>query len=106
MKMITSKQAKDISLEELKDRINIEEKMLETTKKIYQLRCEQENEWIRCGYLEAEQHRSRTLCGSLGLEGRWSDWIDGKPKKCRMNQQYQYRKANPKKNDTLDKTKD
>jgi len=50
-----------------------------------------ETKWIRCDREVAEQHRSRVLCGGLGLEGRWSEWKDGTPYKCAMNRQYQYR---------------
>lgn len=46
----------------------------------------------KCEYKDAQQHRSRVLTGSLGLEGSWSEWINGKPEKCAMNREYQYRK--------------
>jgi len=50
--------------------------------------------WVRCKYADAEQHRSRVLTGSIGLEGPWSDWKDGKPARVAMNRQYEYRKQN------------
>ena len=51
----------------------------------------QDDQWKRCKYADAQQHRSRILAGSIGLEGPWSDWIDGKPGKEFMNRQYEYR---------------
>lgn len=48
--------------------------------------------WQRCKRDEAEQHRSRVLTGSIGLEGPWTDWADGVPKKSEMNREYEYRK--------------
>ena len=53
----------------------------------------QKPDYQRCGYLEADQYRSRVLTGSIGLEGPWSEWQDGKPEKTAMNREYQYRKA-------------
>lgn len=47
--------------------------------------------WRRCKYAEAQQHRSRVLTGSIGLEGPWSEWIDGKPDSEDMNREYEYR---------------
>lgn len=47
--------------------------------------------WRRCKYAEADQYRSRVLTGSIGLEGRWTEWMDGKPERCAMNREYQYR---------------
>jgi hypothetical protein len=52
--------------------------------------------FVRCEYQDAEEHRERVLTGSLGLEGAWSKWIPGKPEKCLMNRQYEYRKSNRK----------
>jgi hypothetical protein len=51
-----------------------------------------ESIWIRCEWPEAEEHRHRTLTGSIGLEGAWSEWKPGKPEKCWMNREYQYRR--------------
>ena len=34
--------------------------------------------WVRCKWEEADQHRKRTLCGSIGLEGKWSEWENGR----------------------------
>ena len=48
--------------------------------------------WRRCGWAEAEQYRSRILTGSIGLEGTWDDWAEGRPEKTAMNRQYQYRR--------------
>lgn len=52
-------------------------------------------DWRRCDWIDAEQHRSRLLTGSLGLEGPWSDWTDGRPEKSAMNREYEYRKRSP-----------
>jgi len=49
-------------------------------------------EWVRCGYGAAEQHRYRVLTGSIGLEGPWSEWTDGKPEKTLMQREYRYRR--------------
>jgi hypothetical protein len=49
--------------------------------------------WRRCKWADAEQHRSRILTGSIGLEGAWSEWIEGKPEKTAMNREYEYRTA-------------
>ena len=51
--------------------------------------------WHPCEYAEAQQHRSRLLTGSIGLEGKWTDWIEGKPEKVLMNRQYEYRSTEP-----------
>ncbi len=48
--------------------------------------------WTRCGYDDAEQYRSRTRTGSIGLEGPWSEWFGGRPERPLANQQYEYRK--------------
>lgn len=93
--MITTEQAKQLPLEEFRDRLYTEEKILKTMKDLYQLRAEQEKEYVKCDYSESHQYRYRVLCGSLGLEGPWSEWIDGRPEKCHMNKEYQYRKINP-----------
>ena len=47
--------------------------------------------WVKCDRTIAEQWRSRVLTGSLGLEGRWSEWEDGTVIKSAMNREYQYR---------------
>ena len=49
---------------------------------------------VRCEYADATQHRSRVLTGSIGLEGAWTEWKDGKPERVAMNRQYEYRKPN------------
>jgi hypothetical protein len=50
--------------------------------------------WMSCKlWSEAEQYRSRVLTGSIGLEGTWSDWIDGRPAQLEMNREYQYRRS-------------
>ena len=49
-------------------------------------------EWVRCDYVHAEQYRSRILTGSVGLEGAWTDWKDGKPERIAMNCQYEFRR--------------
>lgn len=48
--------------------------------------------WVSCNILDAEQYRSRILTGSIGLEGSWDNWQDGRPDRCASNRQYQYRK--------------
>ena len=48
--------------------------------------------WRRCEWADAEQYRSRILTGSIGLEGTWDDWADGRPEKTAMNREYQYRR--------------
>ena len=37
------------------------------------------------------QHRSRVLTGSEGLEGNWSEWIDGGPAVRESHRQYEFR---------------
>ena len=37
---------------------------------------EVEPKWEFCKYTEAEQCQTRVLCGSLGMEGRWSEWSE------------------------------
>lgn len=51
--------------------------------------------WQRCKLSEAQQYRSRILCGSIGLEGSWDEWTDGTPKELAMNREYEYRTAEP-----------
>lgn len=48
--------------------------------------------WRRCEWAEAEQYRSRILTGSIGLEGTWDDWAEGRPEKTAMNRDYEYRR--------------
>jgi hypothetical protein len=48
--------------------------------------------WTGCDFKDAEQHRSRVLTGSIGLEGAWSEWENGRPKSLPMNRQFEYRK--------------
>ena len=48
--------------------------------------------WRRCEWAESEQYRSRILTGSIGLEGTWDDWEDGRPEKTAMNREYEYRR--------------
>ena len=48
--------------------------------------------WRRCAWAEGEQHRRRLLTGSIGLEGPWSEWTDGKPEKTLMQFEYEYRR--------------
>jgi len=47
--------------------------------------------WRLCEWAEAKQYRSRILTGSIGLEGMWCNWTDGKPDKTAMNREYEYR---------------
>jgi hypothetical protein len=47
--------------------------------------------WRHCDWAEAEQFRCRTLSGSIGLEGPWTEWADGKPPVTPMNLEFQYR---------------
>lgn len=54
--------------------------------------CEDVVAWEPCGFAEAEEHRYRVLAGSIGLEGSWCDWLDGKPGKPRLNCEWQYRR--------------
>lgn len=49
-------------------------------------------EWQSCDWQSAEQWRQRTLTGSIGLEGRWSEWQQGKPVSLEMHRQYEYRR--------------
>lgn len=49
-------------------------------------------DWRRCEWVEAEQHRRRLLTGSIGLEGPWSEWMDGKPERSLMQFEYEYRR--------------
>jgi hypothetical protein len=51
--------------------------------------------WRSCFYGEAQQHRRRLLSGSIGLEGQWSKWMDGKPDQVLMQYQYEYRTSEP-----------
>jgi len=51
--------------------------------------------WRRCERSEAQEYRERVLTGSIGLEGAWSKWIEGRPEKTLMNREYEYRSANP-----------
>jgi len=63
---------------------------------IQQLMDDRKVKWVKCeGYYptDAEEHRSRVLTGSLGLEGPWSAWLIGMPDKVLQNREYEYRKA-------------
>lgn len=55
-------------------------------------RLEHPERWVSCEYAGATQHRSRVLTGSIGLEGPWSEWLNGKPIDFFGNRQYQYRR--------------
>jgi hypothetical protein len=48
--------------------------------------------WRRCEWAEAEQHRRRLLTGSIGLEGTWSEWTNGKPERTLSQFEYEYRR--------------
>ena len=50
--------------------------------------------WRMCNWAEAEQYRSRILTGSIGLEGSWDEWVNGRPERTAMNREYEYRVAN------------
>jgi hypothetical protein len=50
--------------------------------------------WRSCGWNDAQQYRSRILTGSIGMEGAWYEWIDGRPEKTAMNREYEYRTVN------------
>ena len=47
--------------------------------------------WKQCDWHAAQQWRERTLAGSIGLEGPWSEWRDGKPESLNCHCQYDYR---------------
>ena len=49
--------------------------------------------WFRCANGDAEQYRKRTLCGSIGLESRWSEWkpVEDVVPLPTMNIEYEYR---------------
>ena len=51
-------------------------------------------DWRRCEWGDAEQYRSRVLTGSIGLENPWTEWLNGRPERLAMNQEYEYRVAN------------
>ena len=55
----------------------------------------QNDQWEKCKRAESQQYRYRVLTGSIGLEGPWGEWIDGKPEKELMNRQYEYRRPKP-----------
>jgi len=67
---------------------------LENPKSVYPPDYFEDTEFVRCEWQEAEWYRSRVLTGSLGLEGKWSDWKMGKPEKLAQNIQYEYRRNN------------
>jgi len=50
-------------------------------------------EWVTCNWQEAEQYRSRILCGGIGLEGKWSKWQDGQGLLGRAGLEVVYRKT-------------
>lgn len=57
-------------------------------------------EWIKYKWRDAEQYRQRTLCESIGLEGKWSEWTtveEGKIPFGRAGLEVEYRKTKKKK---------
>lgn len=56
--------------------------------------------WRRCDWSEAQQYRSRILTGSVGLEGTWDDWAEGRPEHPAMNRDYEYRTFAPSPHDS------
>jgi len=60
-------------------------------KTIEELRAANAKMYKRCEREDATWHRHRTLCGSIGLEGNWSEWLKGVPEKSWQNREYEYR---------------
>lgn len=87
----------ETSIDRLKDMIAGQEAQVEDAQRVLrwmkEALAEKSNQldWRRCEYAEAQQYRSRVLTGSIGLEGPWSEWIDGRPESMDMNREYEFR---------------